>query len=317
MSLDFPKTPTDNQPCGREDMDFSIVTPSFRNSRWLKLCVASVADQQGLRFEHIVQDSVSDDGTLDWLPGDPRVKAFVEKDHGMYDAVNRGYRRAQGPLLAYLNCDEQYLPGVLNKVKDFFDAHPKVDVVFGDCIVVDEQGRYLCERRALTPQLLHTWAGHSLSFLTAAAFLRRRVIEELQLLFSPELRVVGDAEWTLRLIKSGVKMAVLPEFLSVFTDTGHNMSLWPNGALEKTAFRASAPFLARMLAPFALVHFRLRRWQAGHYSCKPHQYEIYTLDSPDRRKVFQVESPTFRWVWSNASSQVGASKRSSLGADLP
>jgi len=94
-------------------VQFSIVTPSFRNSTWLKLCIASVADQQGVELEHIVQDSCSDDGTQDWLPRDPRVKAFIEKDAGMYDAVNRGFRRAAGDILAYLNCDEQYLPGGL------------------------------------------------------------------------------------------------------------------------------------------------------------------------------------------------------------
>ena len=88
-------------------MQFSIVTPSFRNSQWLKLCLASVADQQGVELEHIVQDSCSDDGTQDWLPRDRRVRAFIEKDDGMYDAVNRGYRRAQGDILAHLNCDEQ------------------------------------------------------------------------------------------------------------------------------------------------------------------------------------------------------------------
>jgi GT2 family glycosyltransferase len=59
-------------------MKFSIVTPSFRNSRWLKLCIASVADQQGVEFENIVQDSCSDNGTQDWLPQDRRVSAFIE-----------------------------------------------------------------------------------------------------------------------------------------------------------------------------------------------------------------------------------------------
>jgi glycosyltransferase involved in cell wall biosynthesis len=49
-------------------MKFSIITPGFRNSRWLKLCIASVADQQGVEWEHIVQDSCSEDGTQDWLP---------------------------------------------------------------------------------------------------------------------------------------------------------------------------------------------------------------------------------------------------------
>ena len=79
-------------------MLLSIITPSFRNSAWLKLCIASVADQQGVQVEHIVQDSCSDDGTQEWLAQDPRVKAFIEKDSGMYDAVNRGYRRASGEI---------------------------------------------------------------------------------------------------------------------------------------------------------------------------------------------------------------------------
>src|SRR5437773_84848 len=107
-------------------MKCSIVTPSFRNSAWLRLCVASVADQQGVEVEHIVQDAGSDDGTLDWLPTDPRVRAFVEKDSGMYDAINRGLRRASGDILGYLNCDEQYLPGALRAVKDFFEKNPGI-----------------------------------------------------------------------------------------------------------------------------------------------------------------------------------------------
>src|ERR1039458_7906042 len=100
-------------------MSISIITPSYRQSDWLKLCIASVADQ-GVALEHIIQDAGSDDGTLDWLRQDSRVKAFVEKDAGMYDAVNRGLRRASGEILAYLNCDEQYLPGTLITVKAFF-----------------------------------------------------------------------------------------------------------------------------------------------------------------------------------------------------
>src|SRR5688572_7753502 len=100
-------------------MRFSIVTPSFRGARWLQLCIASVADQD-VDHEHIVQDSCSDDGTQDWLPRDGRVKAYIEKDKGMYDAVNRGLRRATGDILAYINCDEQYLPNALSQVAQFF-----------------------------------------------------------------------------------------------------------------------------------------------------------------------------------------------------
>src|SRR5882757_1252682 len=132
-------------------MKFSIITPSFRNSNWLKLCIASVADQQTVDVEHIVQDACSDDGTQEWLAADPRVRAFFEKDAGMYDAINRGLRRAGGDILAYLNCDEQYLPGALARVAEFFAQHPEIDVLFGDALLVDRRGAPLSYRRMVLP----------------------------------------------------------------------------------------------------------------------------------------------------------------------
>jgi glycosyltransferase involved in cell wall biosynthesis len=273
----------------------SVITPSFRGSRWLKLCIASVADQDA-PHEHIVQDAGSDDGTLEWLPHDTRVTAFIEKDCGMYDAVNRGYRRAQGEILSYLNCDEQYLPGALRQVVAFFDAHPEVDVVFGDCLVVNGDGSYLCERRSLTPQVLHTWTASNLSFLTAVTFIRRRVLEQQQLWFDIKFRDAGDQDWALRLARSPLQTAVLPEFLSVFTETGANMNLGANASRERKEFHATAPVWMRGLAPLTLLHYRWRRWRAGHYTCRPHDYAIYTPASPERRKTFHVTHPTFRWV---------------------
>lgn len=274
--------------------EISIVTPSFRGGRWLPLCIASVADQQ-VRGEHLIQDAGSDDGTLDWLTKDTRVQARVEKDSGMYDAVNRGYRRAAADILAYLNCDEQYLPGALRRVLVFFAEHPEVDILFGDCLVVDGQGTYLCERRSLTPRLLHTWSASNLAFLTAATFLRRRVLDQHQLWFNAAYRDAGDQDWALRVVQAGVKTAVLPEFLSVFTETGANMNLGDNASRERHAFQTSAPFWVRWLSPLALAHHRLRRWRAGHYQCAPHDYAIYTQDSPRARKSFRVLQPTFRW----------------------
>lgn len=277
-----------------ERPEISIVTPSFRGGHWLPLCIASVADQP-VTHEHIVQDAGSDDGTLGWLPQDPRVRVFVEKDKGMYDAVNRGYRRAKADIVAYLNCDEQYLPEALPRVLAFFRDHPGVDILFGDCLVVNAQGEYLCERRSLTPRRLHTWTASNLSFLTAATFLRRRVLDERQLWFDERYRDAGDQDWALRVVNAGASMAVLPEFLSVFTETGTNMNLGANASRERRAFHAAAPLSARCLAPLALAHHRWRRWRAGHYRCTPHDYAIFTHDSPGTRRNFRVDNPTFRW----------------------
>lgn len=275
-------------------MTFSIVTPSWRSSDWLRLCVASVEDQD-VAHEHLVQDSCSDDGTLDWLPGDRRVTAFVEKDQGMYDAVNRGLCRARGDLAAYLNCDEQYLPGALRMVSEFFERHREVDVVFGDCLVVGPMGEYICERRALVPRRLHSLVSGNLSVLTAATFFRRRVLEERQLWFNANYRDLGDAEWVVRLIESGVRMAVLGRFTSTFTETGHNMNLSANAARERRAFRRTAPAWAQAAAPLIIARHRLRRWRAGHYQAQKLSYAIYTRARPDVRTAFEVTEPTAIW----------------------
>src|SRR4051812_39908365 len=189
-------------------MNFSIVTPSFRNSRWLKLCIASVADQEGVTFEHIVQDSCSDDGTQDWLPQDRRGEGVIEEEKGGDDALNRGWKggqggfvgwvdcggkklaggpqegfcfweqHPQGDFVAWLNCDEQYLPGALKAVSDYADQHPEVDLIVADTVVVDPEGKYMCSRQSMLPRMPHLWVRFSI--LSCGIFLRRKALEEKQ-----------------------------------------------------------------------------------------------------------------------------------------
>lgn len=271
----------------------SVITPSFRNSNWLKLCIASVADQD-VQTEHIVQDAGSDDGTLDWLPHDNRVKAFIEKDAGMYDAVNRGLRRAKGDILAYLNCDEQYLPEALRQVEQYFADHPEVDVLFGDFIVVDADGDYLFHRKVLTPRLYHTWVSHLQAF-TCGTFFRRRIIDDLEIFFDPRLRVAGDAEWMLRLLRQHVRMDVLRKFTSTFTLTGANLGETAEGHREAAELAQSAPWAVRTFKPLLILQHRLRRMMHGIYFQKPFSYAIYSMKNPTERIVHQVAKPSFRW----------------------
>ena len=274
-------------------MKFSIITPSFRSSEWLKLCVASVADQQGVELEHIVQDSCSDDGTQAWLPADPRVKAFVEKDSGMYDAVNRGYRRATGDILAYLNADEQYLPGALVAVRTFFETHPETEVVLAGSIVTDGDGHYLCHRHSMVPHPHHVW--FRFPVLTSSIFIRRKVIDERGIFFDPKWRDLGDFHWMLALMRQQVPMAVSDTFTSVFADTGENMNLKPNAIREKVETAKMVPGWLRLFRPLWVVNHRLRRLRAGHFRIPATNYAIYTKQSPDRRVTIDVPKPTAIW----------------------
>ncbi|HEU0008582.1 MAG TPA: glycosyltransferase family 2 protein [Verrucomicrobiae bacterium] len=275
-------------------MRFSIITPSFRNSDWLKLCIASVRDQ-GVAVEHIVQDAGSDDGTLDWLCSDTRVRPFVEKDEGMYDAINRGLRRASGELLAYLNCDEQYLAGALAAVEAHFREHKDTDVLFCDAVVVDSKGNYLWHRKTLRPLPWHTWIC-PLSVLTCATFFRRSVVER-GLLFDPRWRYVGDSAWVKRLLQARVQMGVLRRFTSAFTHSGGNLSLDPKAQIEVAAYFQEAPRWLRAVRPAVLLHHRLRRWLGGIYSQRSFDFALYTQENLCRRTSRHVARPVFRWRW--------------------
>lgn len=274
-------------------MNFSIITPSFRNSAWLKLCIASIADQAGVTLEHIVQDSCSDDDTKNWLPNEPRVKAFIEKDSGMYDAVNRGFQRAQGDILAYLNCDEQYLPGALKTVSDFFAANPKTEAAFSDSIVTDSNGDYICHRPSLVPQKASMWARFPV--LTCGIFIRRSVVQERGILFDTKWRDLGDFWWIREFVLRGVRMAVLPQLTSVFADTGDNMNLKPNALRERREKWHMAPWWIRVLQPYWVVQHRARLAMRTDTRRQPFDYSIYTMASPARRVIFHAKQPTTFW----------------------
>jgi len=274
-------------------MTISIVTPSRNNSEWLKLCIASVADQS-VKAEHIVQDGASTDGTLSWVADDPRVKTVSAPDRSMYEAINRGLARASGDILGYLNCDEQYLPGAFEKVIHHFKTHPKTDILFANAIVTEADGAFICYRKTVKPHRLHTWVNGNLSIFTCATFYRRSLLER-GLTFNPNVRMVGDTEWLLRVIQSGARMDLLRQYTSAFAMTGRNIGFTQQARREHETFYNTAPAWARALRRPIIYQHWLRRLLHGAYYQRPFRYSIYTKTSPKRRLTFMVPKPTFRW----------------------
>jgi GT2 family glycosyltransferase len=271
----------------------SVITPSFRQLAWLKLCAASVEDQAGVEVEHIIQDAGTGPELEQWAAGHPQIKLAVEKDAGMYDAINRGLRRATGEICAYLNCDEQYLPGTLRRVADFFATHPEIDVLFGDAVLIDPAGRPLSYRRMVLPTALHTRLVH-LGTLSAATFFRKSVVER-GYLFDTQWKAIGDAVWVERLIRERIPMAVVRQPLSVFTFTGTNLGAQGVSQNEGARWRASKEAPPALLRWPTVICHRLRKLLAGAYSPKSCTLRHYTPDSPDKRKRFDFSGLRFSW----------------------
>src|ERR1700737_2128649 len=135
------------------------------------------------------------------------AKLFIEKDTGMYDAINRGLSKARGDICAYLNCDEQYLPGTLRKVASYFADHPNIDILFGDAVLIDSNGRPLSYRRAILPTRRHLRLSH-LNTSTCATFFRQKLFAN-GFRFNPEWKAIGDAVWVDELLEKKVAMATL------------------------------------------------------------------------------------------------------------
>ena len=277
-------------------MRISVVTPSYKQPEWLRLCVASVADQKtsGVEIEHIVQDSLSGPEIADAISSFPQVKLVSEKDQGMYDAINRGWGRATGDILCWLNCDEQFLPGALQAVADYFESHPEVDVLFADTVVVDGEGDYLCSRQVLVPQLYHTWICRLMT-LSCSTFFRRKLLVENGGLLDPRWKDLGDAELIVRLLRANVNMGVLRQYLSAFADTGDNRNLKPLAQKERRDLTAQAPGWVQPLWMLWTFLHRLRRLANGLYWLRSFSYAIYTKASPAQRVQHGVPHPTFLW----------------------
>jgi glycosyltransferase involved in cell wall biosynthesis len=222
---------------------------------------------------------------------------YSEKDAGMYDAINKGLWRATGEICAYLNCDEQYLPGTLRWVADYFLMSPQTEVLFGAAIVTRADGSYVCDRRVMVPTRWHTMVSGNLSIFTSSTFFRRKSVVDQGLLFDPQWRVCGDAVWALRFLDAGLRMDATHKRLSAFAETGANLSAAanPRAAEESRRLALSAPAVARALKPVVLLDYRLRRWWSGAYALKPHQYSVYTSLDTEQRQRFNVDQPTFRW----------------------
>jgi glycosyltransferase involved in cell wall biosynthesis len=260
---------------------------------YLERCARSIADQ-GTQVEHIVMDGGSSDGTPQWLGEQSAIISRVERDRGMYDAINKGLRHARGEIVSYLNCDEQYLPGTCNAVGAFLDANPDVDILFGNALIIDPECRLLSYRKGYKPRWAYIVSSH-LYVLSCTMFFRRRLIDE-GMEFDISWRDVGDAEFVVRALRRGYRAAVMPRYLAAFTMTGSNMSAGQNAASEVARLRRSAPRWTRALRlPLDLMR-RVEKVASGaHHERFPLTYKLYTRESAASRVNLTASTGSFRW----------------------
>jgi glycosyltransferase involved in cell wall biosynthesis len=199
----------------------SIVTPSFNQANFIVEALESVRFQNAENYEHLVIDGMSSDSTVDLLRNQATNREHQdmfwtsETDSGQSEALNKGFRRAKGEIVGWLNADDRYRADCFKYVVRAFEENPDVDVFYGDYLMVDAVGKVLKIRREIEFSAFVLLYHRVLYIPTTATFFRRRVFEEGNWL-DETLQYAMDLEFFIRLLKRGYRFKHIPQLLADF-----------------------------------------------------------------------------------------------------
>lgn len=121
----------------------SVITPSYNQAAFLEQTIQSVLGQEYPHIEYMLIDGSSVDSSVEIIKkyADRLAYWISEKDSGQADAINKGFARAKGEILAWLNSDDYYLPNTISAALKCFEENPGVVMVYGDMLAVDGNGQ--------------------------------------------------------------------------------------------------------------------------------------------------------------------------------
>ena len=173
----------------------SVVTPSFNALPFLKENIESILEQDYPSIEHIIIDGGSADGTLEVLKRYPHLVWVSEPDRGQSHALNKGFRRARGEIIGWLNADDSYQPDAVSNAVRLLLENEDADIIYSDLQVIDEAGQSIGISKAQPFDLCSLLLINPVKQPTV--FIRRHVIEKMCGV-DESLHYVMDREFWLR-----------------------------------------------------------------------------------------------------------------------
>lgn len=206
----------------------SVIIPTYNRADMLEGAVESVLAQTYRDYEIIVVDDGSTDGIQEVFgrfEAHKHIRCFSQANAGSAAARNLGIRHARGEYLAFLDSDDRFLPGKLEKQAAFLDTHPKIALVHSYFIKVDLQGRSQGLRKpasfqgAIYPQLLLEWGT---LIHPSCVMMRREAVNALGG-FDTDIHYCEDLELWARAAR-GHTFGLIPEALALVCVHPGNMS---------------------------------------------------------------------------------------------
>ena len=251
----------------------SIITPTFNRADFIEQAVSSVLSQTYANLELLLVDDGSTDDTRNLLEpalADSRVRYFYQENQGQSVARNLALSEATGDFVCFLDSDNYWPAQKLKQQVELFNRHPEYDVIYGDVIVIDDNGNEISRKN------MARYSGHIAKYMIRdncvsmnTAMARRRCFEELGAM-SGTRRVADDYDLWLRFSAKFIFLYV-PEFLAYYRVMDDQISSDKTRRFDSnwqiiTEFRREFPDAMSPLdfdSGFAAFHGRKARYLAS------------------------------------------------------
>jgi len=208
----------------------SIITPCFNSKNTLEECILSIRNQNNENIEHIIIDGGSKDGTLEIIKkyeGTYNLKWISEKDNGIADAMNKGFRMASGTYCAWIDADNYYDLNIFEKIITKIKSNPEIDIIYGDVDMV-ENGKIIKKYKPYNPinfksALLYNTSGIPIQ---PGNFFKLELFKKVEG-FNTKYRIAGDVEFWFKVLKTQPTTYYLEEIFGYYRkeESGASQSL--------------------------------------------------------------------------------------------
>lgn len=155
----------------------TILMPSFNQRGFIEMSINSILNQSYSKIEIVIADGGSTDGTVEFLTElgqqDSRVRWFSETDSGPAQALNRALKRARGTVIGWLNSDDLYVDGAIERTVDFFNQHANYLMVYGHGEHINIDGDFIDKYPTLSPEVSYSQFSEGCFICQPTVFFRR------------------------------------------------------------------------------------------------------------------------------------------------
>jgi glycosyltransferase involved in cell wall biosynthesis len=294
----------------------SVVTPSLNQGRFLEECITSVIKQDYPDFEYIIIDGGSTDDSLDIIAEYKQYIAYSvsEPDNGQSGAISKGFRKAKGELVAWLNSDDYYLPGAFRKVAEAYGRNPEASFYFGNGLRVDSRGmkksRFF---ESETVNLNRDALLYCLNYiLQPATFINASCLKKIDFL-DEDLHYGMDTDLWLRLSKEKMP-AFVPEILAASREYGDTKTSTGSFQRIEELRQIAARHTGQPMTPGILLYFldTLRGFIVQEESPFPQRFnlevDLFSRQVADLMRDFDINCMGFPYGEKYQKEQIEWSK---------